>query len=50
MSEAVVHVVDDDESARESLAFLLEAADFEVVSHPRPWPCWTPCLWTAPAA
>jgi two-component system, LuxR family, response regulator FixJ len=34
MSEAVVHVVDDDESARESLAFLLEAADFEVVSHP----------------
>ncbi len=31
--EAVVHVVDDDESARESLAFLLEAADFEVVSH-----------------
>lgn len=34
MSETVVHVVDDDESARESLAFLLEAADFEVVSHP----------------
>ena len=33
MSEAVVHVVDDDESARESLAFLLEAADFTVVSH-----------------
>lgn len=33
MSEAVIHVVDDDESARESLAFLLEAADFEVVSH-----------------
>jgi two-component system response regulator FixJ len=33
MSEAVVHVVDDDESARESLAFLLEAADFAVVSH-----------------
>jgi two-component system response regulator FixJ len=33
MSETVVHVVDDDESARESLAFLLEAADFEVVSH-----------------
>ncbi|MEJ2818051.1 response regulator FixJ [Caulobacter sp. CCG-8] len=33
MTEAVVHVVDDDESARESLAFLLEAADFEVVSH-----------------
>ncbi|MGR4862309.1 response regulator FixJ [Caulobacter sp. LARHSG274] len=34
MSEAVVHVVDDDESAREALAFLLEAADFEVRSHP----------------
>ncbi|EJL23052.1 response regulator [Caulobacter sp. AP07] len=33
MSEAVVHVVDDDESAREALAFLLEAADFEVRSH-----------------
>ena len=33
MSETVVHVVDDDESAREALAFLLEAADFEVVSH-----------------
>ncbi len=36
MSEATVHVVDDDESARESLAFLLEAADFEVVSHASP--------------
>lgn len=36
MSEAVVHVVDDDESARESLAFLLEAADFEVISHASP--------------
>jgi two-component system response regulator FixJ len=34
MSEAVVHVVDDDESAREALAFLLEAADFEVRSYP----------------
>jgi two-component system response regulator FixJ len=33
MSETVVHVVDDDESARESLAFLLEAADFTVISH-----------------
>ena len=33
MSETVVQVVDDDESARESLAFLLEAADFTVVSH-----------------
>jgi len=30
---AVVHVVDDDESARESLAFLLESADFEVVAY-----------------
>ena len=33
MSEAVVHVVDDDESARESLAFLLESADFQVASY-----------------
>ncbi len=35
MSDApqVVHVVDDDESARESLAFLLESADFEVESY-----------------
>lgn len=33
MTEAVVHVVDDDESARESLAFLLESADFQVVSY-----------------
>lgn len=33
MSEAVVHVVDDDESARESLAFLLESADFEVFTY-----------------
>lgn len=34
MSDApVVHVVDDDESARESLAFLLESADFEVVTY-----------------
>lgn len=29
----VVHVVDDDESARESLAFLLESADFEVETY-----------------
>lgn len=29
----VVHVVDDDESARESLAFLLESADFEVMAY-----------------
>ena len=34
MTEAVVHVVDDDESARESLAFLLESADFEVTTYP----------------
>jgi two-component system response regulator FixJ len=33
MTEAVVHVVDDDESARESLAFLLESADFQVVAY-----------------
>ena len=33
MTDAVVHVVDDDESARESLAFLLESADFQVVSY-----------------
>ncbi len=30
MSESVVHVIDDDESARLALAFLLEAADFQV--------------------
>ncbi len=33
MIEATVHVVDDDESARESLAFLLESADFQVVAY-----------------
>lgn len=33
MTEATVHVVDDDESARESLAFLLESADFHVVTY-----------------
>jgi two-component system response regulator FixJ len=33
MTDAVVHVVDDDESARESLAFLLESADFQVVTY-----------------
>jgi two-component system, LuxR family, response regulator FixJ len=33
ISPSVVHVVDDDESARESLAFLLESADFEVVAY-----------------
>lgn len=33
MTEAVVHVVDDDESARESLAFLLESADFQVTTY-----------------
>jgi two-component system, LuxR family, response regulator FixJ len=26
----IVHVIDDDESARESLTFLLETADFRV--------------------
>ncbi|MBU4435256.1 MAG: response regulator, partial [Alphaproteobacteria bacterium] len=34
LPEATVHVVDDDESARESLAFLLESADFQVVTYP----------------
>ena len=33
MTDAVIHVVDDDESARESLAFLLESADFQVVTY-----------------
>ncbi|WP_419318377.1 response regulator FixJ [Caulobacter sp. ErkDOM-E] len=33
MIEATVYVVDDDESARESLAFLLESADFQVVAY-----------------
>jgi two-component system response regulator FixJ len=30
MSEPVVHVIDDDDGARQALAFLLEAADFQV--------------------
>lgn len=34
MSEMLVHLVDDDESARDSLAFMLEAADFNVRSYP----------------
>ncbi len=33
MTDAVVHVVDDDESARESLAFLLESADLQVETY-----------------
>ncbi len=31
---AIVHVIDDDEALRDSLAFLLRTADLEVVSHP----------------
>lgn len=34
MSDAVVHVVDDDADARDSLAFLLETADFRVQTYP----------------
>jgi len=34
MSDAVVHVVDDDADARDSLAFLLETADFRVRTYP----------------
>ncbi|MFZ2868841.1 response regulator FixJ [Zavarzinia sp.] len=33
MSEMLVHLVDDDDSARDSLAFMLEAADFVVQSY-----------------
>jgi two-component system response regulator FixJ len=33
MTDAVIHVVDDDESARESLAFLLESADLHVETY-----------------
>jgi len=32
-ADAVVHVIDDDEAARESLAFLLETADFAVKTY-----------------
>ncbi len=34
MSEPVVHVIDDDDSARDALAFLLEASDFLVRTYP----------------
>ena len=34
MNEPVVHVIDDDESARHSLRFLLEASGFEVRDYP----------------
>jgi two-component system, LuxR family, response regulator FixJ len=30
---AIVHVIDDDEALRDSLAFLLRTADLEVMSH-----------------
>lgn len=33
-AEPIVHVIDDDEAARHSLAFLLEAAGFEVATYP----------------
>jgi len=32
-NEAVVHVIDDDEAARDSLAFLLQAADLSVATY-----------------
>jgi two-component system response regulator FixJ len=34
MSEPVVHVIDDDDAARASLAFLLESSGFAVVDYP----------------
>jgi two-component system, LuxR family, response regulator FixJ len=33
MSEPVVHVIDDDDAVRDSLAFLLESAGFRAVTH-----------------
>ena len=34
MSDPVVHIVDDDESARDALAFLLETGDYRVRAYP----------------
>ncbi len=40
--KAVVHVIDDDEAMRESLAFLLATAGIEVSRHTTPlWHSWT---------